>query len=872
MLKKFSDVFACDGGEVGLINDAVHKIQLKDNNAVVSIANRRIPWAYEDKVRDCIEDLLKKNIIQPSQSPFNSPIVVVPKKDNSIRLCVDYRKLNQLTVKQSFYFPDTGELFDKLGGCNFFSTLDMQKGYYQVKMDSSSIAKTAFSCSEGHFEFLRMPFGLCNAPCTFQGVVQSILNTENNKICLIYLDDIIVFAETLEQHNERLELVLSKLLKAGIKLSPKKCHFAQNQVKFLGHIITNKGIATDPEKTNVIRNWAKPALMRELTSFMGFASYYRKFIKNFSSIAEPLEKVVSRCKEKRNHKVLWNAEMNESFEKLKIELSSSPVLSCPNKNDCFILDTDASQFSIGAVLSQKTQNGEKVISYASNRLSKAETKYCATRKELLAVVHYVRLFRHYLTGRKFILRTDHKSLTWLMSWRNPSSSQYYAWISELSQYNFEIQHRPGILHINADVLSRLEHTTDCRQCEINGPKVNFMQKSINAKLNQAVKDQTKHAKTISSSAGKLLVKKLHDQLCHIGSKKLIYHLENEFEWEGMKKDCKMVCSSCEICLKRKSVKQITSEKGSLHAELPLEKIFIDIVGPLPEHKGYRYILGIIDCFTRYVTLVPLKYTTSEEICESLYRNWICVFGPPSVIHSDKAPNLNSKEMENLCKCFQIRKTHTAPFHPQSNGMVERLFRSLKDMIYCTFQERNENWLHSLSHVQMVLRHSYSSPIFCSPSELLFGRSTKFFPGASSTSKFLPSAKLIEKLVEVNNVKCNENASDNKIKIGDQVMVRLFPIQKSVYKARYDGPFIVTLVKSKGRFLQIQGRNGRILERNIRDVKRIHPKIKVPDERQNVVYEAIKSVQSSTIENDQLPHISRYPKRAHHNPIRYGYTL
>ena len=257
ILEKFENIFAIDKVEVGLIRNAEHQIILKNSDEITRLPNRRIPLAFEEKVSDSIKELLEAGIIRHSDSPFNSPIVVVPKKNGSIRLCVDYRKLNENTVRSSFYFPDIGEIFDKLGGNKFFSTLDMQKGYYQVKMSDKSIEKTAFSCHEGHFEFNRMPFGLCGAPCTFQKIVQDILANDNYKTCLAYLDNIIIFGRTLEEHNERLFHVLSKLREAGVKLSKEKCIFAQRKVRFLGHVITEDGIHTDPEKTNKVKNWKK---------------------------------------------------------------------------------------------------------------------------------------------------------------------------------------------------------------------------------------------------------------------------------------------------------------------------------------------------------------------------------------------------------------------------------------------------------------------------------------------------------------------------------------------------------------------------------------------------------------------------------------
>ena len=241
---KFDSIFACDINEIGLIEGINHNIVLKDCEKVVCLPNRRIPIAYEEKVKAALDDLLKEGIIQESKYPFHSPIVVVPKKDRTIRLGIDYRQLNDNTIRPSFYLPDCNEIFDKLGGNSYFSTLDMQKGYYQIKMSNESILKTAFTCSQGHYEFLRMPFGLCGAPATFQKAVQNILISENNKSCLIYLDDIIIFGKTLEEHNQRLVAVLTKLQSAGVKLSKNKCHFGKESVKFLGHIIRKKGIET----------------------------------------------------------------------------------------------------------------------------------------------------------------------------------------------------------------------------------------------------------------------------------------------------------------------------------------------------------------------------------------------------------------------------------------------------------------------------------------------------------------------------------------------------------------------------------------------------------------------------------------------------
>jgi len=902
LLVKYDEIFSRCDQEVGLIENATHNIEL-EKDCIISLPNRRIPMAYIEKVDEAINDLLKSNVIRKSKSPFNSPLVVVPKKDNSVRLCVDYRRLNEMTVKESFYFPDSSELFDRLGGNSIFSTLDMQKGYYQVRMAQNAIEKTAFSCPQGHFEFLRMPFGLCGAPCTFQKTIQRVLSEENNKICLIYLDDIIIYGKTMQEHNERLETVLKKLSSAGIKLSRNKCIFGKSSVKFLGHVIDSKGISTDPSKTEKIQNWKRPDSMKDLATFIGFASYYRRFIRHFSLLAAPLENVLTREKSKRNLKIQWSENMVKSFEQLKGALCSTPVLVSPKNNSMFILDTDASQFGIGAVLSQRDPDqNEQVVSYASNRLSKTESRYCATRKELLAVVHYIRKFSHFLTGRKFILRTDHKSLTWLMSWRNPSTSQYFAWISELSQYDFVIEHRKGEQHINADVMSRLQHDDNCKQCEVNyvtsiddrSTTEHKIEKLLNLSANEAQQLGRNPAieiineeiyfydpngskrKVISRKDGCILAEKVHRNLNHIGQKKLNCLLKQHVFWINQASDCNELCSSCVICLKRKSLKSLRHNKSSIDAEKPFEKICIDIAGPLPDHQGKKYLLGIVDSFSKFVALVPLRSLHSEEITSALFEKWISIFGPPKILHSDQGPNLNSRTVKELCDYFNITKTKTAPYHPQSNGICERLFRTVKNMMFCGWMQNSSNWPEQVPMIEMALRGTYSSSIGCSPFEIIFGYPMCFGSIDKCLNKdnkwAIQYDKVIKRIFATDSEKCRTIVPP--LKIDEYVMIRILPPVKGIYKPRFDGPFKIVKTASNGKFIVVNGRNNERIERNICDVKRAkEPQAKclsyevTPQEMGENSHE---HNQNCNLSQDSQP-CPRYPTRLHQFPNRYGFT-
>ena len=415
ILSDFVDVFSYSKFDLGLAKDVVHQIDTGEARPVCSNP-RRVPLGVEEKVDELVEQMLQNNIIRPSQSPWNAPIVVVAKKNGDIRMCVDYRRLNAVTRRPIFPIPEAQHLFDTLEGAGFFSALDLSQGYHQVPVAEPDISKTAFTTRTGQYEYLRMPFGLCSAPATFQQLMHSVLKRENWVKCLIYLDDILVFGKTIDEHCDRLRAVLQRIREAGLKLSPEKCHLFQRRVEYLGHVISAEGIRTSTSKVDKVENWPTPTNIDELRSFLGLSGYYRRFIKNYAHIVAPLEKLcLQKWNKKKKTKEVpepwqWTQQHEEVFQYLKWCLTHSPVLVFPTKEGRFILDTDASHDCIGAVLSQVQNGEERVLAYASHRLSKAERGYCITRKELLAVYRYVLHFKHYLYGRRFTVRTDHQAL------------------------------------------------------------------------------------------------------------------------------------------------------------------------------------------------------------------------------------------------------------------------------------------------------------------------------------------------------------------------------------------------------------------------------------------------------------------------------
>lgn len=387
-------------------------------------------------------------MIEKSESPWSSPIVLVRKKDGSLRFCVDYRKLNSVTKKDSFAVPRVDDKLDALEGSQWFCTLYLQSGYWQVEVDEKDREKTAFVTENELYQFNVMSFGLCNAPATFERLMNKILEGLSWKTCLVYLDDVIVFGQDFESTLDGLRDVLSRLRTAGLKLSPKKCDLFKKKVSYLRHVVTTEGIRVDPGKIEAIREWPVPVNVTQLRSFLGLCSYYCKFIYDFAKLARPLNALTE------NKTFFWTMECNDAFQGLKSKLMKSPVLSYPDpKGGEFVLDTDASNRAIGAVQSQMQDGEEKVIGFFSHALGKAETNYCETRKELLAIVEAVKHFHCYLYGRRFRLRTEHGSLRWLLNFKD-IEGKLARWLQVLGTYDFEIEHRLGAKHLNADALSR----------------------------------------------------------------------------------------------------------------------------------------------------------------------------------------------------------------------------------------------------------------------------------------------------------------------------------------------------------------------------------------------------------------------------------
>jgi predicted aspartyl protease len=452
-----SDAFATADEPTGRTNIVQHRINT-GNVKPIRQPPRRLSLAKHEEVTQMVDKMKNEGIIEDSSSPWSSSVVLVTKKDGSTRFCVDYRRLNDVTKKDSYPLPRIDDTLSTLAGSRWFSTLDLKIGYWQVGVHPEDKEKTAFSTGSGLYQFNVMPFGLCNAPAIFERLMEFVLRGLTWKTCLVYLDDVMVVGSTFGEHLKNLEEIFGRLRSAHFQLNVKKCNLFQQEVKFLGHVVSPAGIQTDPDKLKAVREWPRPKDKHQLRSFLGLCTYYRRFVKGFADIAKPIHKLTED-----KTPFIWDKESESAFRSLKISLCTSPILSIPKIKGQYILDTDASNNGIGAVLSQVQEGEERVIEYYSKVLSKPERNYCVTRKELLVMVNAVGHFHKYLYGQHFKIRTDHAALKWLVNLKYPEG-QAARWLERLQQYDFKIEHRAGKSHQNADALSRRPCRSDCKHC------------------------------------------------------------------------------------------------------------------------------------------------------------------------------------------------------------------------------------------------------------------------------------------------------------------------------------------------------------------------------------------------------------------------
>ncbi|CAF1301583.1 unnamed protein product [Adineta ricciae] len=773
VIQSFPQLFTSVPGRTNVIK---HHIEVQPGSKPCNSPPYRYAPARRQAIDEELKTMLNEGVITPSKSSWASPVVLAPKKDGSMRFCIDYRKLNNLTIRDAYPLPRIDDTLDSLQQAQFFSTLDLRSGYWQVEMDEASKPLTAFVTHRGLFECTVMPFGLTNAPATFQRLMDIVLAGLKWQCCLVYLDDIIVFSATFEQHQHDLRKVFTALSEANLTLKATKCHFCLPEIKYLGHLVTSEGIKPDPALVETVVECKQPITIKDVQAFLGLTGYYRRFIKNYAQISEPLLKLLRSNQTKTTRSpVQWNDDCTTAFNTLKQRLVSPPIMQHPNFSYPFILELDACEYGIGCVLTQEFDKRKYVIAYASRTLNTAERNYSAVEREALAIVWATKHFRQYIEGGPTIVRSDCKALQWLKNTRDPTG-RLARWAMNLSQYNIIIQHRPGTKNPNGDFMSRYPiNSSDVEATELNSIEYSInilegtnlldniqkeqendqrLQSLIRTITSQPAKPfNTKHAPyvlinnllykvrhfntytdhrilgnkhllVIPQSLQQPILQIAHDHPTagHAGRFKTLYRLSSRVYWPSMRKDVFKYVQTCLTCQQYKYDNSPKTHPMQLHTVLqPWHTIGIDIMGPFPPtFRQKRFLLVVVDYFTRWVELFALRQTTATHIANIIIDEIICRYGAPIFILSDNGPQFISSLFNEVCKGLGITRKFTANYHPQTN-MTERVNRNLKTLIAMYTQNSPGLWDKQLQKFAFAIRTSINESTGDTPAFLNFGR-------------------------------------------------------------------------------------------------------------------------------------------------------
>ena len=721
-----------------------HEIELKDGKNPTFHKIYNLDQNELKTLREWIDDQLRKGYIRPSKSSAGYPVMFVPKKNGKLRLVIDYRKLNEITKKDVTPLPLITEIRDRLFRAKWFTALDLKGAYNLIRIKPGDEWKTAFRTRYGLFECLVMPFGLTNAPATFQKMINHVLKEFIDLFVIVYLDDILIFSETLEEHKKHVALVLETLEKANLLVEPEKCQFHQQKVVFLGHVITPGEVRMDPEKLKAISEWQPPKNVKEVQSFLGLANYYRRFIRNFSKIATPLTELT-----KKERKFLWAPDVQEAFDTLKKALISNPVLVMFDPEKPITIEVDASDYAIGGVLSQPDENGKlRPVAYFSEKLHGPELRYPIYDKEFKAI--YTALdkkhWRNYCQGSKFpvTILTDHRNITYFTTTQELSQRQvrYY---ERLSEFNLIIKHCKGTENGRADALSRrpdhfqeipdlqaqvLQHDKDGNlvlktlntmfTIEEDDPIIDDIKEHVKDWTEEQFPDGTSTEKGYPTIDGliwvpdelqKKVVKTIHAHPIHghRGIRKTTQQVQRYYKFDGIKKTVQKVVSECITCGRAKAGRHLPYGKlQPLQVPTrPWESISFDHIVKLPPSKEpmtgktWDSIFVIVDRLTKMSYFIPAKESsTAEDLAYWFQRHIYANHGLPNEIISDRGSTFVSKFWQSLMARLGLNHKVSTAYHPQTDGQTERINQIIETYLRCYVNFEQNDWVEHLPTAQI----------------------------------------------------------------------------------------------------------------------------------------------------------------------------
>lgn len=693
-----------------------------------------------------LDEMLRLNVIEPSHSSWNSPVLLVKKKSGEYRFCFDGRRLNSVTKRDAYPLPRVDRILSMLRDAKFISSIDLRKAFWQIPLCESSREKTAFSVpGRGLFHFKVVPFGLINSAQCQQRLMDAVFGPKLEPKVFCYLDDIIVTSSSFEEHLQILREVFERLRAANLTVNLEKCQFFKSSLKYLGFVVDGNGLRTDPDKVSSMINYPRPKTTTEIKRFIGMTSWYRKFICHFSTLVAPLNDLIKA--KKKNQSIVWTPEAEASFVKLKEALVSAPILRSPDFSKQFTIQCDASDTGLGGILTQNINDEEVVVAFASRSLSRTERNYSVTEKECLAVIFSIEKFRPYIEGTRFTVITDHFSLLWLNRLKEPTG-KLARWAVKLQQFNYDLVHRKGKLNVVPDALSRMPlpqvSEVSVNLDNLDNYYVNFREKiRKNPQIfphfqvkNDLVYKHTPKAIALRSNVAewKLLVPKYyrtqiiascHDPptSAHFGFYKTFHKVQDRYYWPKMRHDILKYVRSCKVCAAQKfSTDGPAGLMGSeKNVRFPFQILAVDIMGPFPRSKhGNCYLLVAADWFTKYTLLHPMRKATAENIVKFIENNVFLSFGVPQFIIVDNGTQFAGSKFKELAKKYNVQKIwYNARYHAQCN-YVERINRTIGTAIR-SYVTEHKDWDSNISKIQFAINSAKHEVTGFAPSFLNFAR-------------------------------------------------------------------------------------------------------------------------------------------------------
>lgn len=757
LLNKYKHCFATCIKELGCTNAAEMHIELNSTRPVV-YRPYRLSHAEREKVRGMVGEMLEAGIVRESVSEYASPIILVRKKDGNQRLCVDYRLLNSVTVKERYPMPVIEDEIARLSGQAYFITLDLASGYYQVPISEESRSLTSFVTPDGQYEFNRMPFGLANAPAVFQRMMNKVLGSARFTEATAYIDDVLIYGKSVEECLDRLEKVLGLIEQAKLTLNLTKCDFLRNQILYLGYEISADGVRPGDKKVKSVQDFPSPNSVHAVRQFLGLVGYFRKFIRGFATVANPLNKLL-----KKDVQFVWGQEQEDAFNMLKDRLVNRPILAIYDPNAETELHTDASKIGIGGILMQRSgKDGPfQPVAYYSRQNSPEERNFHAYELETLAVVCSLKKFRIYLLGRPFKIVTDCNALRSTFSKRDLIPRVARWWLL-LQEFQCSIEYRPGVKMAHVDALSRnpihdsdgstgsehfpgvmsissqdwlqtlqlgdseLRRIRDILTTNIDTDGLNYIKDNYvirDDKLYRCVGGDKGNLRWVVPKGARWQLCRLnHDEIGHFGAEKTLERLKKMYWFPKM---AKFVNKYVQACIECAYAKKGTSKEGFLHpiekVEVPFHTLHVDHLGPFVRSKrGHSYLLVIVDSFTKFVFIKPVRNTKSLVTIKVL-EDIFYTFRNPDRIISDRGTSFTSHVFKRFCKEKGIKHVLNAVASPRSNGQVERYNRTILNSLKAqnlNFDEKD--WDDKVGRVQWGINNTCHKTIGRTPAEVMFG--------------------------------------------------------------------------------------------------------------------------------------------------------